>query len=161
MAAVLDLPQPQLRPMRDNDLDVILAIELEAYPYPWSRGIFGDCLRVGYSCWVMEVGETIVGYGVLTAGAGEAHVLNLCIGAEHRGNGYGARLLRRLIDLARWHEAGSIFLEVRPSNQPAFKLYEKFGFAVVGRRPNYYPAEQGREDALVMVLRLRSGVTAP
>ena len=81
MAAVLDLPQPQLRPMRENDLDVILRIETEAYPYPWSRGIFGDCLRVGYSCWVMELNDSIVGYGVLTTGAGEAHVLNLCVGA--------------------------------------------------------------------------------
>ncbi len=141
--------------MREADLDLVLGIEQEAYPFPWSGGIFRDCLRVGYSCWVMEVGEELVGYGVLTAGAGEAHVLNICVDAKQRGYGYGARLLKRLIDLAKWHEAESVFLEVRPSNQPAFKLYEKFGFNVVGRRPNYYPAEGGREDALVMAKKLR------
>jgi len=155
MAAVLKRPEINLRPMREVDLDDVLKIEQEAYPFPWSRGVFRDCLRVGYSCWIMEVREQLIGYGVLTTGAGEAHVLNLCVDASERGFGYGARLLKRLVDLAKWHEAESIYLEVRPSNQPAFKLYEKFGFGVVGRRPNYYPSEQGREDALVMAKRLR------
>ena len=156
MAAVLELSKIHLRPMREADLDAVLQIEQEAYPFPWSKGIFRDCLRVGYSCWVMELSDGLIGYGVLTAGAGEAHVLNLCVDVRQRGLGYGARLLKRLVDLAIWHEAESVYLEVRPSNQPAFKLYEKFDFSVVGRRPNYYPSRQGREDALVMAKRLRT-----
>ena len=142
--------------MRESDLDAVIAIEERAYSYPWTRGIFADCLRVGYSCWVLALDDEVIGYGVLGVGAGEAHVLNICIAYSYQGAGYGGRLLARLIDLARWHRAGSVFLEVRPSNVAALGLYQSSGFEVVGRRPNYYPDADGREDALIMVRKLRT-----
>src|SRR5205814_4509695 len=99
-------------------------------------------------------GTEVIGYGVLTVAAGEAHVLNVCVAAAEQGNGQGTRLMRRLIDLARWHRAQRIFLEVRPSNARAVKLYHQLGFNEIGKRPNYYPAKRGREDALVMAMEL-------
>ena len=154
MSAVLQNPVEQMRPMQESDLDAIMEIENSVYPYPWTRGIFTDCLRVGYSSWVLESGQEIIGYAVLSAGAGEAHILNLCVAIEYHRQGYGQRILNRLIDLARWHRAKTLFLEVRPGNQSAINLYQNTGFHVVGRRPDYYPAAKGREDALLMAREL-------
>ena len=139
-----------MRPMQESDFDAIMLIENSVYPYPWTRGIFGDCLRVGYSSWVLESGQDIIGYAILSAAAGEAHILNLCVAIEYHRQGYGQRILNRLIDLARWHHAKTLFLEVRPGNHSAINLYQNTGFHVVGRRPNYYPSAKGREDALLM-----------
>ena len=154
MVAILKEPYPLLRPMRQEDLDEVAAIEIAAYEYPWTHAIFRDCLRAGYHCWILAQTVEIIGYGVLTVAAGEAHVLNLCIGREHQGNGHGKHLMKRLIDLARWHHAERIFLEVRPSNVHAIALYDDLGFNEIGKRPNYYPAKRGREDAIVMALEL-------
>jgi len=154
MVAILKEPYPELRPMRAQDLDQVTAIEIAAYEYPWTYTIFRDCLRADYNCWVLAQATQIIGYGVLTAAAGEAHVLNVCIAGDHQGEGHGKRLMRRLIDLARWHQAERIFLEVRPSNARAIALYDELGFNEIGKRPNYYPAKRGREDAIVMALEL-------
>jgi ribosomal-protein-alanine N-acetyltransferase len=154
MRAVLKTISAQMRPMQERDLDAVMEIEESVYPFPWTRGIFADCLRVGYSCWVLELEQTIVAYAVLSAAAGEAHLLNLCVATEHQRCGHGAHLLNRLLDLARWHHATTLFLEVRPGNQSAINLYQQYEFKVVGRRPNYYPAANGREDALVMARKL-------
>lgn len=164
MNAVMQPGQVHIRPMRELDLDAVVAIESGAYPFPWTRGIFADCLRVGYSCWVMTVDDAVIGYGIVAVGAGEAHILNLCIDQEHQGCGYGRRLLDRLIDLARWHRANAVFLEVRPSNFGAVRIYRRAGFQIVGRRPNYYPKSgpgageraERREDALIMAFSLRA-----
>lgn len=150
-------PAPEaahLRPMTEADVDAVMRIELQAYPFPWTHAIFRDCLRAGYACWVLESGAGLVGYGVLSAAAGEAHVLNVCVAPNHQGEGHGRRLMRRLIDLARWHRAERIFLEVRPSNPHAIALYDSLGFNEIARRANYYPAAAGREDAIVMALEL-------
>ena len=144
----------QLRPMPEADIDAVMRIELEAYPFPWTATIFRDCLRAGYACWVLDAGGELVCYGVLSAAAGEAHVLNVCVAPRRQGEGHGRRLMRRLIDLARWHRAERIFLEVRPSNPNAIALYESLGFNEIARRANYYPAKAGREDAIVMALEL-------
>jgi len=145
---------PTLRAMRGSDLERIGAIERQSYPYPWTDGIFHDCLRAGYGCWVLEQGETIIGYGILSVAAGEAHVLNVCVAPSAQGLGHGRRLMKRLLDLARWHRAERVFLEVRPSNPRAIALYDDLGFNEIGRRPNYYPAANGREDAVVMAIEL-------
>ena len=147
---------PVLRAMRDSDLDRILAIEQRAYPFPWTLGIFRDCLRAGYGCWVLEQVDRIIGYGILSVAAGEAHVLNVCVEPEAQGEGHGRRLVKRLLDLARWHQAERVYLEVRPSNPRAIALYHDIGFNEIGRRPNYYPAAHGREDAIVMAIELFS-----
>lgn len=144
----------QMRPMRQADIEAVVAIEQRAYPFPWTAGIFRDCLRAGHHCWVLEAGAEIIGYGVLSAAAGEAHILNVCIDPDRQGAGLGRRLLRRLVDLARWHHAEQVFLEVRPSNPKAIALYRSEGFNEIGTRPNYYPAAKGREDAIVMAMAL-------
>jgi ribosomal-protein-alanine N-acetyltransferase len=143
-----------LRPMREGDLDAVLAIEQRAYPFPWTRGIFRDCLRADYPAWVLERDGTVIGYGVLSIAAEEAHVLNVCTTPEVQGQGYGRRLLRALLQLARGRGAQRVFLEVRPSNAIAIALYHAEGFNEIGRRPRYYPALDGREDAIVMAIEL-------
>jgi ribosomal-protein-alanine N-acetyltransferase len=154
MVAILKEPYPLLRPMRLEDLDQVVAIEITAYDYPWTHAIFRDCLRAGYNCWVLAQSVEVIGYGVLTVAAGEAHVLNVCVARAEQGGGHGKHLMRRLIDLARWHQAERIFLEVRPSNKHAVALYHDLGFNEIGKRPNYYPSKRGREDAIVMALEL-------
>jgi [ribosomal protein S18]-alanine N-acetyltransferase len=144
----------QVRIMRPGDLDAVTAIEQRAYVFPWTVGIFRDCLRVGHECWVLDCRAGIIGYGVLSCAAAEAHVLNLCVAPEHQGHGHGRHILRRLVDIARWHMTDRIFLEVRPSNPGAIALYHSEGFNEIGRRPNYYPAPKGREDAVVMAREL-------
>lgn len=151
MAAVTQ-PRHEMRAMQQGDLDAVSSLERDAYEFPWSRGIFADCLSAGHPCWVLWVNDEPAGYGVLSIAAGEAHILNLCIGRGWRGIGLGRHLLRRLLDIIRWSGAERVFLEVRPSNPIARTLYESTGFEQIGRRPRYYPARGGREDAIVMEL---------
>ncbi len=151
MAAVVK-PQIRVRAMCPGDLATISAMEIASYEFPWSVGIFGDCLKAGHSCWVLSVDTVTAGYGILSVGAGEAHVLNLCIDPVRRSQGLGRHLLLRLIGIARWNYAARVFLEVRPSNPHAIALYASVGFHEIGRRPRYYPARDGREDAIVMAL---------
>jgi len=140
--------------MRRGDLDAVSAIEQRSYPFPWSKGIFSDCLRIGYCCRVVEIDAGLGGYAILSVAAGESHLLNLCIAPDHRRRGLGQLLLDGVRVDARVLGATRMFLEVRPSNRAATVLYANNGFRVIGRRPGYYPAELGREDALVMVLHL-------
>lgn len=144
----------RLRPMREDDLEAVLDIELRAYPFPWTRGIFQDCLRAGYPAWVLQADAGIIGYGMLSLAADEAHVLNVCAAPEVQGLGHGRRLLRSLLEMARTRGAQRVFLEVRPSNVIAIGLYHAEGFNEIGRRRRYYPARKGREDAIVMAKEL-------
>ena len=154
MAANLQDPISSFRAMRTQDLEAVSRIELTAYPHPWTFGIFRDCLAAGYECWVLERSGELIGYGVLSVAGGEAHILNVCVAPIEQGRGLGRRILARLLDLARWHRAERVFLEVRPSNAAAVALYDSIGFNEIGRRPNYYPGKRGREDALVMAMEL-------
>lgn len=139
-----------LRPMQGRDIESVLVCERAAYEFPWSGEIFGDCLRVGCNCWVVEIGRLVVGHGIMSIGAGECHVLNLCIHPQWQGLGLGRRLLRRLLGLARTKGVDTAFLEVRVSNRPARDLYASEGFCEIGERRGYYPARNGREDAVVL-----------
>jgi ribosomal-protein-alanine N-acetyltransferase len=154
VVAILNAKPPQFRRMQADDLDRVAAIEAAAYEFPWSRAIFHDCLRAGYECVVLADETAIVGYGILSTGADEGHVLNVCVVPAEHGKGHGRRIVRRLLELARWHRCERVFLEVRPSNPRAIALYESIGFNEFGRRPNYYPAKKGREDAIVMAMEL-------
>lgn len=138
--------------MREDDLETIMSIEQDTYRYPWTRGIFQDCLHVGYSCWVYESEAGIEAYGVMSMGAGEAHILTIVVYAFSRGKGLGKMMMMHLLHIARSYKVNSVLLEVRPSNKAAINLYHSLGFNEVGIRPNYYPAEHGREDALIMAL---------
>jgi len=144
----------RLRRMEDKDVDAVMAIESLSYEFPWTEGIFRDCIRVGYRCRVLEENGEMVGYAVMSVGAGESHVLNVCVCPDARGRGHGRILMMELIDQARALGAEMMFLEVRPSNLAARALYEKLGFNEVGVRNNYYPARTGREDALILACHL-------
>ena len=136
--------------MGREDLASVLVVETSAYSHPWSESILLDCLRVGYSCWVCELGEDIVGHAVMSVAVGEAHLLNICVAPVWQGIGIGRRLLRRMQRVAGDRQADTMFLEVRTSNLGARGLYESEGFGEIGRRSGYYPAHDGgREDALV------------
>ncbi len=150
MSAVLKQADFSIRPMHDEDIASIMKIERQAYNYPWSAQIFRDCLRVGYCCWVTEHQENIVAYGIMTVAVGESHVLNLCVSPDYRSQGLGKKLMSHLLDVAHDHDANMTFLEVRPSNFAAIKLYMDLGFDEIGIRRNYYPAKIGREDALIL-----------
>ncbi|MCM8855537.1 MAG: ribosomal protein S18-alanine N-acetyltransferase [Candidatus Thiodiazotropha sp.] len=142
-----------IRPMQNEDLSHVMAMEERVYPFPWTLGIFQDCLRVGYCCWVVTLDQQVIGYGVMSVVIDESHILNICIHPTWQGQGLGYKLTQRLLKIARQHGAETVFLEVRASNQIAFKLYEKIGFVKIGQRKNYYPAaDRKREDALVMAL---------
>ncbi|MCU0842585.1 MAG: ribosomal protein S18-alanine N-acetyltransferase [Thiobacillaceae bacterium] len=154
MSAILRPALPDFRPMANRDLEHIVRIERAAYPYPWSLGNFRDCLHAGYSCWVAELERELIGYFVLLSAAGEGHILNCCVSPPWQGRGYGRLLMEQLMDTARGHGVEFLFLEVRPSNAPAIRLYESLGFEGIALRRGYYPADQGREDALVMRLGL-------
>jgi ribosomal-protein-alanine N-acetyltransferase len=140
--------------MREDDLSGVAAAERDSYVFPWSEGVFRDCLRAGYICRVAEIDHRLVGYGILSVGAGEAHILNVCVRAEYRCRGLGRRLVTAMFDLGRAYGASDLFLEVRPSNATAIRLYQSLGLAQVGLRRGYYQAADGREDAIVMRLRL-------
>ena len=143
-----------IRPMQVADLHVVLTNERRSYSHPWSQGIFENCLTNESSCWVLEVQESVIGHGILSVGADEAHLLNVCVLPEYRGKGYGRDLVEYLIAQARKKAATIMFLEVRASNQTAYRLYENLGFNEIGLRPDYYPAYSGREDALVLAIEL-------
>ena len=143
-----------LRLMVDADVPAIMAIEERAYPFPWTAGIFRDCMGAGYSCYVLERKAEIMAYAVMSVAVKEAHILNICVSPDVRGAGYGRALMDRLIALARQLDANMMFLEVRPSNTAALRLYDKLGFNEIGVRRNYYPAAEGREDALILAKQL-------
>ena len=150
MSAVLKPPVPDFRPMRPVDLVPVVAIEQAAYPFPWSDGIFRDCLRVGYCCWVVEQESAVIGYWIMQVVARESHILNLCVHPAYHRQGFGRALLARLLDLARDHRADTVLLEVRPTNEAAIALYTRVGFNEVGVRRSYYPGHKGKEDALIL-----------
>ena len=150
MSAVVASAEPFCRPMHEGDVRTVMDIERRAYQFHWTEGIFRDCLRVGYCCWVMELAGSVTGYGIMSLVVGEAHLLNICVAPEWQRQGYGQHLLEHFMELARERGAGQMFLEVRLSNSAAIALYRAQGFNEVGMRKNYYPGENGREDALIL-----------
>lgn len=139
-----------LMPMQVDMIEQVLAIEQQVAAFPWTRGHFADCLKAGYSGWVLRHGEQIAGFAVLMQVVDEAHLLNIGIDPVYQRHGLGSRLLTQVFERARLAGAYSLLLEVRPSNTGALALYHRFGFAEIGRRKGYYPAHHGREDALVL-----------
>ena len=148
------LAEVVIRPMRPLDVLEVVAIERASYQFPWSDGIFRDCLRVGYICRVVTAGRQVMGYGVMSVGGGEAHILNLCVAEAFRCRGAAKKLLICLLERAHAAGMSEAFLEVRPSNVMAIRLYQSLGFEQVGTRRGYYQAVTGREDAAVLKLSL-------
>jgi len=144
--------QPVAHPsvMRVPDLRDVMVLENRNYAFPWTEGIFRDCLKAGYTMQVMRLDLKLIGYGVMQLAADEAHILNLCIDRDYSRRGYARQLLEKLLDIAERAGAQMAFLEARPSVPRAIQLYERAGFNEVGLRRAYYESTQGREDAIVM-----------
>ncbi len=133
-------------------LDTVLTVERVCYDFPWTRGNFIDSIAAGYraSCLRRADGE-LLGYSIAMPGVQEMHLLNLTVAPQHQGCGHARTMLEALVRVCRERAAATLWLEVRPSNLRARRLYEQFGFEQVGLRRGYYPAADGRrEDALVM-----------
>ncbi|MEK7990158.1 MAG: ribosomal protein S18-alanine N-acetyltransferase [Thiotrichaceae bacterium] len=155
MSAVLAQPELVLRPMLEADLTDVMLIESVAYPFPWTQRIFQDCFKKNYHNYILENNNILLGYALmLIAHPLEAHVLNICIHPDYQNCGYGRILLNYLLDVARSKVVEEVLLEVRPSNKAAIRLYDSIGFNQIGVRRNYYPAKNGRENALMFGLTL-------
>ena len=140
----------KLRMMAHEDIAQVSDIERRSYAFPWSHGVFRDCLLAGYHCIAIDREDLVVGYSILSIAAGEAHILNLCVDPSYRELGYGELLLDEILVRTVNAEVREIFLEVRPSNDKAIALYLKKGFHQIADRPAYYQATEGREDAAVL-----------
>ncbi len=140
----------RLRDMTESDLDSVLSIEREVHVYPWTRGNFSDAMRNQYQCKVYESDEGMLGYAVLMLAVDEAELLDIAIAARHQRHGWGRKLLEEMMVLARRHAMRRVVLEVRASNVAAIHLYRNAGFADIGLRRDYYLAQNGREDAILM-----------
>ena len=143
----------RLRTMTHADLPTVMAIEQKNYLFPWEEDIFTDCFKAGYSCWVCEFDNKVLGYSLLSIAVGEAHILNISVDPAEQKQGIGRKMLENLIEVAKGR-AETVFLEVRPTNTVAIALYEDIGFNEIGIRKGYYPAENGREDAIMLALQL-------
>ena len=143
-------PPSAVRAMTHDDLAMVCDIERRSYEFPWTHGVFRDCLLAGYQCIVLVRCDRVSGYGILSIAAGEAHILNVCVEPACRSLGYGEKLLDEVLRRARAASVREVFLEVRPSNAAALALYRKKGFVQIANRPAYYQAHDGREDAAVL-----------
>jgi ribosomal-protein-alanine N-acetyltransferase len=142
-----------LRPMVVADVDEVVALEQSVFPHPWTRGNFMDSLASGYDAWVLRdaATEQLAGYFLIMYAVDEAHLLDVAVSGDRQGAGLGRYLLDRIAARARGTGMSSVLLEVRPSNLRALQVYERYGYAQIGRRKGYYPAHEGqREDAIVM-----------
>lgn len=142
-------PELSFRRMKTDDVAQIMQVEKSVYQYPWTEGIFNDCIRVGYECWLAEIDETMVAHAVISIAAGESHILNISVDNQYQGQGIGKRFIEFLVDIAKSKKVSTILLEVRPSNVQAINCYNATGFNEIGCRKDYYPAPNGREDALL------------
>ena len=149
---------PRLAPMTVSDLGEVVEIEQQAYAFPWTRGNFIDSLAAGHPAWLLRgpIDGALWGYCVAMGGVEEMHLLNITVAPSRQGQGHARRLLDHLDHLARATGAVQLWLEVRDSNTRARHVYERNGFVAVGRRKAYYPAAQGREDAVVMCRSLKA-----
>ena len=137
------------RPMTLSDVERVMNVEQDVYEFPWNDRIFSDCIRVGYHCWLALLERDLVGHAVISITAGECHMLNLSIAKRFQRRGFGSQFIDFLIEDARNGKAETILLEVRPSNTAAINCYNAAGFNEIGSRKDYYPAADGREDALL------------
>jgi ribosomal-protein-alanine N-acetyltransferase len=155
MSAVLNSVEARFEPLLPGRLDELLAVELRAYPHPWTRGNFIDAIKSGYQSQLLMAGDELLGYFVAMNGVDEVHLLNITVEPRYQRQGWARVMLDALTTWARGRSAQWLWLEVRQSNERAITVYENYGFRRVGLRKHYYPSFQHqREDAVVMSLRL-------
>lgn len=146
----------QFARMEAGDIEDVVRVENDAYPFPWTRGNFLDSLASGYAAWVARENDgRLAGYFLLMQAVDDVHLLNITVRPDLQGQGIGRQLLDKVCALATGAGIGTVLLEVRPSNLHAHAVYRHAGFREIGRRKNYYPAAgQTREDAIVMRLEI-------
>ena len=140
-----------LRPMTQSDLPAVCAIEQQVQYAPWTEKLFSDGLE-RHLCLVAERAEQIVGFAVVQFVVDEASLLNIAVEPTQQKQGIGRLLLDEVLTQASAKKATTVFLEVRASNQRAIQMYQQAGFNEMGLRKNYYPAANGKEDAVMMAL---------
>ncbi len=152
----------RLLPMAVRDLDEVIEIESLSHESSWTKGNFVDSLNAGYWSYCLrrlaeddDHPDELMAYCVLMPSIDELELLNITVHPSYRKRGYAQKILGIMDEAALSRSIQSIFLEVRVSNEPAIRLYEKLGYEQVGLRKDYYPLTSGgREDAIVMKKRL-------
>lgn len=140
--------------MQQADIDKVWQIEKQSNRFPWTKGNFEDCLKSGYRTFLYTSGSDLIGYSVVQSVLDEVHLLNICVKPVYQGKGFGRQILSHVIDISLEQSAAIVVLEVRASNFRAQQLYLSTGFNEMSVRRGYYPAEQGREDGVLMGLEL-------
>lgn len=143
-----------IRPMHELDLDSIVRLEKQCYPHPWPTWLFRGALRIGMSSWIIEAENAVIGFGIIHIKNSWGHLMNICITPRYQGMGLGRKMALHLLSEARKHHASISWLEVRPTNHTAIKLYKSLGFRKTKMRKNYYPSRRGRLPAIVMAMKL-------
>ena len=142
----------------EKDIDIVLDIERQSNPFPWTIKNFQDCIEKGYYSLVLKEAKQVIGFAILSVSTEESHLLNIGLTAAKRGQGLGRELLEKMIMAAEVMGSKKIFLEVRISNAIAIDLYKAAGFKEIGLRKNYYRLKEGREDAILMSKSLKKGL---
>ncbi len=139
---------PVIRPMEVDDIDAVLGIERQSSPDPWTPGILHDELHGSNRRYLVAcVDDAVIGFCGMLAQVGEGHVTNIAVDPMFRARRIAAQLLLPSVQWALDEKVGALTLEVRVGNDPAIRLYRRFGFAPVGTRPRYYP---NADDALIL-----------
>lgn len=134
-----------------EDIDEVLEVEAQCFKTPWSKNAFEMELKNMTARYVVAKEDgVVVGYGGIWLIIDEGHITNIAVRENHRGKNVGSRILSALIDICKSRDISSMTLEVRVSNEPAKKLYAKYGFKEAGIRPRYYT--DNNEDAMIMWL---------
>lgn len=139
--------------MQEKDLRAVYKLEKLSQPRPWPSWYFRKQLRTS-SCWVLEQQGMVVGFGIVAMVKDWAHIMNMCVAPGYRRRGLGQRIMLQLLQVAKRQHSGHAWLEVRTTNNPAIRLYQKMGFRKIQIRKNYYAMPSAKENAIVMVRRL-------
>lgn len=138
-----------IRPITPKDAPTLLALEESTQPLPWSLEAFEKCIAIGFPGWIIFQGNVAIGFIMVSIGAQECHILNICVHPHYQGKKFGKTLLTHALLWAKRHAVDMVYLEVRRSNHRAIQLYRKSHFKEIGERKNYYPLVSGYEDAIV------------
>jgi ribosomal-protein-alanine N-acetyltransferase len=139
-----------IRNMESEDIDNILELENMSFSTPWSKESFIKEIEENKLARyiVAKSNDKIIGYGGMWLILDEAHITNIAVHPEYRGEGIGNKLLNGLVDISKETMIKRMTLEVRKSNDPAINLYKNNDFIEVGIRPGYY--SDTNEDAIIM-----------
>jgi len=148
------LTELSISQMQLADIDKVWQIEKQSNRFPWTKGNFEDCLKSGYRTFLYSVNHELIGFSVVQLVLDEIHLLNICVKPDYQGQGFGRQILNHVLEIALGQTAAIVVLEVRISNFRAQQLYLSMGFNEMSVRRGYYPAEQGREDGVLMGLEL-------